>query len=60
MLPNFLKYSSPLDDKKDEAKSVDVAELDDNDLQNIGEFWTAKLIEHAKQRRTNRMMNEIG
>lgn len=44
--PNFLRYG--------DEQSIDVADITDESLQQIGEAWTKALLEHAEKRRSQR------
>lgn len=47
-LPNFIRVAGKMD------RSVDVADMDDKTLTDIGREWTDALIQHAKKRRSQR------
>lgn len=49
-VPNVVRYDLPV--KTDEPKpSIDVADMTDDELTALGQWWTAELIRHAKHRR---------
>lgn len=57
-LPNFIAYGEPKVGRKEDGLQqrpmLDVAELDEDQLREIGDEWTSKLIEHAAIRRANK------
>lgn len=51
-LPNFLRFES----QREDGESVDVADLTDEQLRELGTEWQTALVRHAQARRHNRKM----
>ena len=51
-LPNFIRAKETM--KGQERSVIDVADFSDEELREIGKEWTEALIEHARERRSDR------